>query len=386
MAINLDNLKESNDFLNILLDNINSAIFIVDREYRIQNINKSMKAVFKKPEEKIFGELCGNVLGCSFVVEEKYNCGDTSNCHRCELRHDIIKSFVDQLPEEQGILKRNFYINDTAVLKYFRYTAREITYMGVHMTLVIFDDITEIEEKNMELQKLNEQKNELLGIAAHDLRNPMGVAMSFSELLLHTMHETDMEKNKELLAYIYESSKAAIDLLNDLLDISKIEAGKLNLQPEEDNYTAFVDKVIYVNRIFAQKKNIELKLDVRNEIPSLMFDTARMEQVMYNLVSNAIKFSFPESLITVEISATKTQVMTRVIDQGQGIPEKEFHKVFREFHKTSVKATAGERSTGLGLPIAKKIVEGHGGTIGFESLEGTGSTFWFTLPINNNKL
>ncbi|GAB4294609.1 MAG: hypothetical protein Kow0068_19410 [Marinilabiliales bacterium] len=376
-------LVNSNDFLKVILDNIHSVVFILDDDLRVQQFNQAFPALFKKPEEEIFGELCGNALGCSFMVEENNDCGKTSNCKNCELRKSLLKSFIDNIPTEGGILIRNFYLGEQKIRKYFRYTAKKIRYNDKNMILVIFDDITELEIKNQELIKLNEQKNKFLGIAAHDLRNPIGVIQSFSELLLDTINEDDIDKKKELLEYIYEGSKAAIDLLNELLDISKIESGLLELQIVKDNYVDFVTKNISINKIYAQKKNISLKLDIKSKIPEFPFDRTRIEQVLNNLISNAIKYSYPISSVTVRVSKKDNSVLTEVIDEGQGIPEKDFHKIFQEFGKTSVKATAGERSTGLGLAISKKIVESHNGKIGFKSTVGKGSVFFFELPIKD---
>lgn len=383
--INLNSLKESGEFLNILLDNINSAIFIVDSSYRIKNINQSFKALFSKPEEKIFNELCGNALGCSFVVEEHNNCGETTNCASCELRASLIQGFIEKLPTEKGILARFFYINDNKVRKFFRYTSKNISYNQEEMILVIFDDITEIEEKKQQLFELNEQKNRIIGIAAHDLRNPMGVVQSFSELLLDTLDDTEPEKQRELLEYIYESSKASIDLLNDLLDVSKIEAGKMDLHLKEQDYENFVKKIFELNKIFARKKNIALKLKIPKKLPLIEFDSGKIEQVLNNFISNAVKFSFPVSSIYVTVESDNDFITTTVRDEGQGIPENEHYKIFKEFQKTSVKTTGGERSTGLGLAITKKIVEHHNGEIGFLSEKGKGSSFFFRLPVKKSK-
>jgi signal transduction histidine kinase len=118
-----------------------------------------------------------------------------------------------------------------------------------------------------------------------------------------------------------------------------------------------------------------------NEIPPIGFDQNKIEQVLNNLISNAIKYSHPHTTITIEVLKEKAFVVTNVIDQGQGIPQDELPHVFKAFQKTSTKPTAGEKSTGLGLAIVKKIVEGHQGEIGVESEVGKGSTFFFKLPL-----
>jgi len=170
-------------------------------------------------------------------------------------------------------------------------------------------------------------------------------------------------------------------LLNDLLDISQIEAGKLDLHLEDVDLRALVQENVHLNRIIAGKKNIKIELVCPDAVP-LRADPSKLEQVLSNLISNAIKYSFPDTTVTVTLEPVGNEVAIRVRDQGQGIPAAELHKLFEEFQKTSVKSTAGEKSTGLGLAIVKKIVEGHGGRISVLSEVGHGSTFQVSLPLH----
>lgn len=173
-----------------------------------------------------------------------------------------------------------------------------------------------------------------------------------------------------------------LELLNNLLDISKIESGKLELEMTKNNYPDFVKKNIEFNRFFATEKSISIDLVLPDDILPFDFDKNKIEQVLNNLISNAIKYSHPNTTIRIEVLKEKEFVVTKVIDQGQGIPENELPHVFKPFQKASTKPTAGEKSTGLGLAIVKKIVEGHQGKIGVESEVGKGSTFFFKLPYS----
>ena len=171
-----------------------------------------------------------------------------------------------------------------------------------------------------------------------------------------------------------------LHLIDDLLDFSTIESGKLELELHEADYWRLVNENIALNKVFADKKNIGITVTGEFKNIPLLFDHGKMEQVLNNLISNAIKYSFPQTEITVKVSQEENFMRTEVMDQGQGIPKEELGKLFSPFVKTSVKTTAGEKSTGLGLAIVKKIVEGHGGLIGVTSEVGKGSNFYFTLP------
>lgn len=245
--------------------------------------------------------------------------------------------------------------------------------------LLYFINVTtkELEEQNQLLKSLNEQKNEFRGIAAHDLRNPIGVIQGFSELL----EENIDDEFKDYTGEITKMSSKMLSLLNDLLDISKIEAGKLDLKKDEIDYNAFVAQNIRMNELLAKSKGIKIvsDLEVRGLIVSI--DEEKINQVLNNLIGNAIKYSYPGSTITVKVFKEINQLVTQVIDNGQGIPEKEIEGLFYPFKQTSVKPTSGETSHGLGLAIVKKIIEGHNGHVGVTSEFGKGSVFSFILPI-----
>jgi hypothetical protein len=142
-----------------------------------------------------------------------------------------------------------------------------------------------------------------------------------------------------------------------------------------------MSKIVGLNRVLAQKKNIGIDLIVNKPGLIVNADGPKLEQVFNNLISNAIKFSIAATVIKVEISGSENSVIIDVRDQGQGIPEAELDKLFKPFQKTSVKSTGGEKSTGLGLSIAKRIVEAHKGVIRVESKVGEGTTFYVELPL-----
>jgi len=389
MSIKLKNLKESNEFLNILFDNITSALFIVDQNARLENVNDSFSILFKKREEQVLGILCGNAIGCKFAVEENKECGTTSYCNTCNLRKDIVKTMAEEVPTNRKKLNRDFYTDNQKETKHFLYSTRYIQFDDEKYTLIIVDDNTELEnqkkkliDQNKSLLDLNEQKSKLLGIAAHDLRNPIGAINSFSSLLMDSEEDFTKDEKSEFLGLIKDSSQFSLHLLNDLLDISKIELGKLELEKQNYNIYDIVENSIKINKVFARKKNITITFQSELQANKINIDKNKIEQVLHNLLSNGIKYSNPNTNITVELLEKNSHFQISVKDQGVGIPETELKNLFTEFGKTSAKTTANESSTGLGLAIAKKIVLGHGGNISAKSKLGEGSEFLFTLPLN----
>jgi len=261
------------------------------------------------------------------------------------------------------------------------------TYENAHVEVFkqIAGQLAVIVEKSrlyQQLVDLNELKNKFLGIAAHDLRNPIGIIKGFTEILLQDMLGEIRGQQREFIEKIRKASNTMLNLVNDLLDVSAIEAGRLDLHLQDVDLSSFLKECHESNRLLAQNKSIELKLDCPGNLPNIKMDMDRINQVVNNLITNAIKFSHPETVITMGAERKGEKVHVWVKDQGQGIPPDEIPKVFAEFGKTSVRPTAGEKSTGLGLAICKRMIEAHGGAIRVESKVGEGSIFTFQLPLH----
>jgi signal transduction histidine kinase len=232
-----------------------------------------------------------------------------------------------------------------------------------------------------DLIELDAWKNKFLGMAAHDLRNPLTIIKGYTALLSEGVLGPLSAQQIEILQRMDAASTAMLNLINDLLDYSAIESGRLDLTVEPVDPAAYLAACQTDNQILAQAKGIGLRLEVAPDLPSVTIDRHRMAQVLGNLIGNAIKFSYPGSFITLGARQDDREVAIWVEDQGQGIPTEDLPKLFREFGRASVLPTAGEKSTGLGLAIAKRIVQAHGGRIGVESQVGQGSIFTITLPL-----
>jgi signal transduction histidine kinase len=243
----------------------------------------------------------------------------------------------------------------------------------------------ELQKKNAELVKLNDLKNQFLGIAAHDLRNPIGIIYSFSSFLMEEVGDRLSTEHADFLSGIRSSSEFMLHLLDDLLDIAKIESGKLNLDMEPTDIVAFIGHNVALNRVLAKKKQISIHFNPYEAYPRIKIDRLKMDQVLNNLISNAVKFSPPDTTVTVSVFRSGEHVTVSVQDDGPGIPEEERMKLFLPFSKTSVKPTSGEKSSGLGLSIVKKIVLGHLGKIWVESNVGKGASFCFSLPFSSDE-
>ena len=235
---------------------------------------------------------------------------------------------------------------------------------------------------NNKLIEINEEKNKFIGIAAHDLRSPIGGINALSSLLIDQQKNDFQPKELELLNLIRTLSNNTLAVLKNLLDVSKIESGKVELDLKQQDYISFIKQQILLNQILAKHKNISITLHSQIDRIMISFDNNYLGEVIDNLLSNAIKYSYNSSEIIVKISLPDNhKIMTEVIDKGKGIPEEEQQKLFNYFQKTSTRPTGGEISTGLGLAIVKRIITLHNGEIDVKSVLDQGSNFFFTLPV-----
>ena len=231
-----------------------------------------------------------------------------------------------------------------------------------------------------QLMTANKAKNRLLGMVAHDLRNPIASITGLTEFLIEDAAAGRIQPEQlDLINCIHDASQTMLQLVNELLDISVIESGELRIKPAAVNLRGLIEDSVTLNRINAAKKGTQIELQFESLPPAIEVDGPKIRQVIDNLISNAIKFSPPGSLVRVEAAAGSGRCTVAVIDNGPGIPQSEQHKLFKEFGRTSVSPTAGEKSTGMGLAICRRIIEAHGGEISAENRPAGGSIFKFHL-------
>jgi signal transduction histidine kinase len=238
----------------------------------------------------------------------------------------------------------------------------------------------EIEKKGQELAIASKHKSEFLANMSHELRTPLNAILGYTELILDKIYGSVPEQIQEVLERVEQNGRHLLGLINDVLDLSKIEAGQLTLSLNEYSMKEVVQTVVTAVESLAAEKNLQLKVKVSPEVDYGKGDEQRISQVLMNLVGNAIKFT-EKGEVEVEATASKDTFVVSVSDTGPGLSEGDQQKIFEEFHQVDASSTRKKGGTGLGLSIAKRIVEMHGGRIWVESTLGKGSTFSFTLPV-----
>ncbi|MCG3083494.1 HAMP domain-containing protein [Anoxybacillus sp. LAT_35] len=230
-----------------------------------------------------------------------------------------------------------------------------------------------------EERRLDKLRKDFIANVSHELRTPIAMLQGYSEAIVDDIAATDEEK-KELAKVIYDESLRMGRLVNDLLDLARMEAGHLTLHHEQVPLKPYIERIIHKFQALAKEKGVRLFVDMNDE-RIVSFDPDRIEQVLTNLIDNALRHTGEGGEVRVIVDGDEERVRISVQDSGSGIPEEDLPFVFERFYKADKARTRGRSGTGLGLAIAKNIVEAHKGTITVHSKLGEGTTFTFTLPL-----
>jgi len=243
----------------------------------------------------------------------------------------------------------------------------------------------EIEDKSREIETANRHKSEFLANMSHELRTPLTAIIGFSEVLSEKMFGELNDKQDEYMDDIVSSGRHLLSLINDILDLSKVEAGRMELDLTKFDVPTAIDNALILIRERATRHGITLRHTVDEQLGEILGDERKFKQILLNLLSNAVKFTAEGGHIDVDAALTREAVEISVSDTGSGIAPENQETIFEEFRQVGTDNSKKREGTGLGLTLTRKFVELHGGKIWVESAVGKGSTFTFTLPLNQEK-
>jgi sensor domain CHASE-containing protein/signal transduction histidine kinase/HAMP domain-containing protein len=363
-------LKSQEREKKVLLDSLNELTIFVDPDFKIIWANKAALEHMKIDLERAKGmcfkttpDINGSLFG-HMQLEKIFNSGNKES-GEFSLENGTYW-FVQAVP----------VTDDSGKIIGILGTFRDITERKAIEKLLQEKQVAEI---------ANRTKSEFLANMSHELRTPLNSIIGFSDLLCDQIYGKLNEKQLKYANNISKSGKHLLNLINDILDLSKVEAGKMELDYREFELTDRLNSVKSLLSPIAARKNIKIEINVDKDLTTICADEARFVQIMYNLVDNAIKFSFENNPVRIEARRKGEFLETTVTDIGIGIKPEDQHKLFQPFSQVAAFSSKKFQGTGLGLSLVKQIVNLHGGYVWFRSIPGEGSTFAFAIPINGNK-
>jgi len=267
---------------------------------------------------------------------------------------------------------------------------RELSQLTGELENRVLDRTNELQETNLRLVAADRSKSQFLAQMSHELRTPLNSIIGFSGVLLGSSRTLLTARLFKFVENIHEAGQHLLTLINDILDLSKIEAGRLEVAAQRFDLRKTVAVVERVIRGVGGEAGIHLESRVAADVPDVNLDEGKVKQILLNLLSNAVKFSHPNSTVGLEIERLDgavsplgvESIAIRVSDTGIGIPRSELHRIFDQFYQVDTRDARARRGTGLGLSLARGLVDLHGGRIDVESTEGVGSTFTVLLPVD----
>ncbi|MEI6519447.1 MAG: ATP-binding protein [bacterium] len=374
LAISEAQLRQTAERLNILFNSSNDAIFV--------------HAINENGLPGIFTEV--NDVACQqlgYNREELLNMSPEKIDDPLSLEYQ--KEKIAELVKTGNVIFEMGHLTKDGQSIPMEINARCFELEGKLMVLSVARDITERKRAEILLQNAKETaeaaskaKSDFLSSMSHELRTPMNAIIGFSELLKDQYYGDINEKQSEFVQYVLDSANHLLSLINDILDLAKVESGKMELELSQIKVADLIVNSQIMIKEKAYKHGISLDLSIPAELESMeiLADERKLKQILYNLLSNAAKFTPDGGKITIAMQSRMNQLIISVADNGIGIALDDQEKIFEDFYQTRGSKSDKTPGTGLGLPISKRFVEMHGGTIWVESEIGNGSTFFFTIP------
>ncbi|SFM18701.1 PAS domain-containing sensor histidine kinase [Methanolobus profundi] len=383
-------LEKQTKMLDTIFNLTPIPMVLVNKEGLVENINQACTDITNVSKENAVGLRTGNVFSCVNAYEGE-GCGRNKECKSCifhEIQDETFRT-KKSIYKREGSTKVRLPDGSDLDLNVLVSTAYIDLYDEEAKIIFSVEDITDRKESEkanliskMQAEEANRTKSEFLATMSHELRTPLNAIIGYSQMLQEEAFGELNPKQNKFTKHIHTSGKHLLDLINDILDLSKIEAGKMELHYEQFNVNDVMKNVYNIIIPLAEKKDIEIDFLISEDI-TIYADKVRFKQILYNLMSNAVKFTPDNGHVTIEATIEENDLRVSVIDNGIGMSAKEQEKLFTPFYQADSSIARKYQGTGLGLSIVKQMIQLHNGKIEVESEDGKGSNFTFTLPVKD---
>jgi PAS domain S-box-containing protein len=361
--LNIDQLMREKQKIEAIVESISDGVIVTGASNRILLINKAA--------EKIFN-----------ISEEEYLKKDFTDA----IKNPDLFNHIDAIRKdnEDSLLKDylDLTIKNKKNVNYYRVISKPITNIAGESigVVTLFQDITKFKE-------VDDLKSDFVASVSHELRTPIASVLMAAELLDDEIPGKTNEKQKEIISIILEDGNRLKNLINDILDLSKFESGKIQLNFKNYTPQEIIDYVLKISEIRIKEENVKIKIEIDRSIAGVKADISKITQVFTNLIENSINYKAANKRIAIDLGAKmlNDKALFFIKDNGRGISEEDQKKIFDKFIRLEESENSKDKGSGLGLAISKSIIKNHGGDLWVESSIGKGSTFYFTLKLSDAK-
>ena len=382
-------LRDTGDMLHSILDSSTEyAIIATDMEWRVLTFNEGARRIFGYEPREILAqpfsllvppEETERAVGIEMRRDLKihgHHEGEGTRLRKSGARFPArtvttVRADSDGRPLGYTIICRDITLSRVLEERLRQYTD--------NLEQMVADKTAELREVNVQLVRANQLKSQFLANMSHELRTPLNAIMGFAEAIRDGVSGEPTPEQREFARDIYEAGQQLLRMINDILDLAKVEAGAMELTLEPCDLAALVDEVVRVAKGLARRKGVELRQEIDSRPLEITVDVIKVKQILYNLLSNAVKLTEGGGNVTVRCRTDKETVSLQVVDKGVGIAPEDLANLFEEFRQVDSSLTRKHEGTGLGLALTRRLVELHGGDISVDSELGKGTTFTVTL-------
>jgi PAS domain S-box-containing protein len=391
----IENLKSSEIKYKNLVENLNEGIWYIDKDANTLFVNPNMAQMLGYTVEEMIGRHL-----FSFMDEKGIeNCKNNLQRRVEGITEEHEFEFITKQGRKiNALLKTSPVLNDRGEyngaiagvtdITYTRIMEKELENYRDHLEKEIYNkteelsnNIQELKDKNLQLLSLQKKKNQFITNMSHELRTPLNAILGFVDLLKNKFFGEINQKQEQYVQQIEEAGRYQLKLVNDFLELSKIDAGEIKLNTTMESINYHIQSLYEMLDAQFHKKNINVSIDLDNDLGLVNIDYQKFREIMFNLLSNAIKFTDNNGEIIIKSFRQNGDACINITDNGVGIESKDQDKIFTEFYQTLVVQEKALGGTGIGLALTKRLVELHGGRIWFKSEKGKGSSFSFSIPI-----